>query len=46
MATHCENNTRGVFLLEDDKDGIVLMAEPQIPMNLKSVLVGLVIYFG
>ena len=46
IATYCGNNTRGVFLFEDDKDSIVLVTEPQIPVNLKSVLVGLVIYFG
>ena len=39
-------NTRGVFLFEDDKASIVLVTEPQIPENLKSVLVGLAIYFG
>ena len=46
IATHCGNNTRGVFLFEDDKDSIVVVTEPQIPVNLKSVLAGLVIYFG
>ena len=45
-AKHSGNNTRGVFLFEDDKDSIVLVTEPQIPVNLKSVLAGLAIYFG
>ena len=35
-----------MFLFEDDKDSIVLVTEPQIPVNLKSVLAGLAIYFG
>ena len=34
-----------VFLFEDGKDGIVLVAEPQIPVNLKSMPAGLAIYF-
>ena len=46
IATYCGNTTRGVFLFEDDKDSIVLVTEPQIPVKLKSVLAGLTIYFG
>ena len=46
IATHCGNNTRGVFLFEDDKDNIVLVTEPQIQVNLKSVIAGLAIHFG
>ena len=46
IATHCGNNTRGVFLFEDDKDSVVLVTEPQIPVNLKYVLASLAIYFG
>ena len=46
IATHCGNNTRGVILFEDDKDDIVLVTEPQILANLKSVLAGLTIYLG
>ena len=45
LATHCGNNTRRVFLFEDDKDSIVLVTEPQITVNLKSVMVGLAIFF-
>ena len=46
IATHRGNNTRGVFLFEDDKDSKALVTEIQISVNLKSVLVGLAIYFG
>ena len=46
ITAHCENNTWRVFLFEDDKDSIVQVTKPQIPENLKSVLAGLVIYFG
>ena len=46
IATHCGNNTRRVFLFANEKDSIVLVTEPQIPVNLKSVLAGLAIYFG
>ena len=46
IAVHRGNNTRGVCLFEDDKGSIVLVTEPQIPIILKSVLVGLAIYFG
>ena len=33
-------------LFENDKDSIVLVTEPQIPMNLKPMLVSLAIYFS
>ena len=46
IYSNTRNNTRGVFLFEDDKDSIVAVTEPQIPVNLKSVLVGLAIYLG
>ena len=36
-----QNSTR--FIVEDS---IVLMIEPQIPLNLKSVPVGLAMYLG
>ena len=41
LATHHGNYTGGVFALVDDNDSIVLVTEPQIPVNLKSALVGL-----
>ena len=31
----------GVFVLVDDNDNTVPLTEPQIPVNLKSALVGL-----
>ena len=45
IATYCRNNTLGVFLFENDKDSIVLVTEPHIPVSLKSVMAGLAIYF-
>ena len=41
LATHHGNYTQGVFVLADDNGSIVLVTEPQIPVNLKSALVGL-----
>ena len=41
MAKHHGNYIRVVLVLADDNDSIVLATEPQIPMNLKSALVGL-----
>ena len=35
-----------MFTLVDDNDSIVLVTEPQIPVNLKSALVGLALQFG
>ena len=43
LATHHENYTWEVFALVDDNDSIVLVTEPQIPVNLKSALAGLVL---
>ena len=41
LATHHGNYTLGVFALVDDNHSIVLVTEPQIPVNLKSALEGL-----
>ena len=44
LATHRGNYTQVVFALADDNEGMVLMTEPQIPVNLKSALAGLALY--
>ena len=41
LATCHDNYTRGVFALVDDNDSIVLVTEPQIPVNIKSALASL-----
>ena len=46
LATHHGNYTRGVFALVDDNDSIVLVTEPQIPVNLNSALEGLALHLG